>query len=156
MARRITARSISKHRSYSVDEAARALGVAKGTVRRWLKDGLPALTDQRPALITGAALIAFLDARAKPPTRCALNECFCFSCRAPRRPAFGEVEFHVLAPSNGNLRALCEVCTTVMHKRVSTAKLDALRGLATVVIKQADGRIDKGRAPCPNDHLKQD
>jgi hypothetical protein len=33
-------RGIKLHRNYTVDEAARALGCSKGTVRRWLKIGL--------------------------------------------------------------------------------------------------------------------
>jgi DeoR/GlpR family transcriptional regulator of sugar metabolism len=42
--KRPTGQRIKIHRSYDVTEAARALGVAKGTVRRWLKDGLPCRT----------------------------------------------------------------------------------------------------------------
>jgi DNA-directed RNA polymerase specialized sigma24 family protein len=42
--KRPTGQRIKTHRSYDVTEAARALGVAKGTVRRWLKDGLPCRT----------------------------------------------------------------------------------------------------------------
>lgn len=156
MVRRITARAISKHRSYSVDEAARALGVAKGTVRRWLKDGLPALTDRRPALITGRDLIAFVASRAKPRATCALHECFCFGCRAPRAPAFDEVEYHPLTPTSGNLRALCAVCATVMHKRISTARLEALRRVVSVNVRQAEGRIDNCHGPCLNDHFGKD
>ena len=152
MARRITARAINRHRSYTVDEAARAIGASKGTVRKWLKAGLPALTEQRPALILGRDLIAFLNARAKPTARCRLHECFCFSCRAPRGPAFGEVEFRPITPTSGNMRALCEVCATVMHKRVSAARLDELRGLATIAVSQADRRIVEGHGSCLNDH----
>lgn len=60
-------RSIKLHRSYTVDEASRTIGSAKGTIRRWIKSGaLPALTDQKPNLILGEDLIDYLKARAKP------------------------------------------------------------------------------------------
>jgi excisionase family DNA binding protein len=39
-------RSIKIHRNYTVEEAARTTGCAKGTIRRWIKSGaLPAITD---------------------------------------------------------------------------------------------------------------
>jgi len=63
---RLRRQCVKVHRSYTVDEASRLLGVAKGTVRRWMTAGLPFLTDQKPALILGADLAAFLKARAKP------------------------------------------------------------------------------------------
>ncbi|MEM7728193.1 MAG: helix-turn-helix domain-containing protein [Pseudomonadota bacterium] len=156
MPRRPNARAIKRHRSYTVDEAARALGIAKGTVRRWLKAGLPALTEQRPALILGRDLVAFLGRRAATKATCELHEAWCFSCRAPRAPAYGEVEYHALTPTSGNMRALCEACTTVMHKRVSANRLGALRALVTVAVRHPEGRIDKGHGPCLNDHFGKD
>ena len=68
-------------------------------------------------------------ARRVPKRTCRLHECFCFACREPRTPAFGEVEFHPLTPSSGNMRALCAACATVMHKRVAVNRLDQLRSL---------------------------
>ncbi|MCO5161270.1 MAG: helix-turn-helix domain-containing protein [Mesorhizobium sp.] len=132
---RLDRRKVRIHRSYTIDEAARTLGTAKGTVRRWIDNGLPAIRDRKPILILGDDLIDFLVARRKPSQKCRLHECFCFTCRQPRAPAFGEVEFHPLTPTSGNLRALCEECTTVMHKRVAVAQLGALGALVTVTIK---------------------
>jgi hypothetical protein len=152
MARRADWRRVKRHRNYSVEEAARATGACKGTVRRWLKNGLPAVTDRKPALILGPDLIDFLAARQKPKQRCRLHECFCFSCRQPRPPALAEVEFFPLTASSGNLRALCATCTTIMHKRVSTAKLDELRALVTVTIRQASGGLVDTSNPCPGVH----
>jgi hypothetical protein len=150
MARRPNGRAIKKHRSYTVDEAARTLKVAKGTVRRWLKTGLPALTDQRPALILGHELIGFLDGRRHDRQTCELHQGFCFSCRAPRDPAFGEVEIRPKTRAAVMMRALC---ATVMHKPVSLARLPDLKAKVTVTIMQEHGRIDDGRSACPNDHL---
>ena len=54
MRKRQHRRMVKIHRSYTVDEAARGLGVAKGTVRRWLNSGkLSAIEGLRPALILG-------------------------------------------------------------------------------------------------------
>ena len=53
MARRSKPRlkGIKTHRNYTVDEVAKALGVSKGTVRRWIKCGLPVLKERKPMLI---------------------------------------------------------------------------------------------------------
>jgi len=155
VARRPNGRAIKKHRSYTVDEVARALKVAKGTVRRWLKSGLPALTEQRPALILGHDLIAFLDGRKRDRKACLLHQAYCFACRAPRDPAFNEVEFTPRANAVGMMRALCQDCTTVMHKRVSAARLPELREIVKVTIRQAPARIGESAQPCPIDHLKE-
>ncbi len=154
--KRSNGRRIKSHRSYDIAEAARALGVAKGTVRRWLKDGLPCLNEQRPVLILGQDLKAFLDGRRKPKQTCRIDECFCLSCKAPRRPAFDEVEFHPLTATGGNLRALCEHCATVMHKRVSMDGLNALKAILTVTDVQAETRLTDGNSPCTNDHLRKE
>ncbi|QDZ00116.1 helix-turn-helix domain-containing protein [Nitratireductor mangrovi] len=144
------------HRSYTVDEAARATGASKGTVRRWLRNGLPAITDQRPLLIIGEDLIAFLGRQKRQRQQCKLHECYCFSCRRPRSPAFGEAEFFPLSASSGNLRALCETCTTIMHKRLAVSKLDELGAILDVTIQQADQHLSEMPKPCPNDHFAKE
>lgn len=156
MARRPNRRAIKLHRNYTVDEAARALNISKGTVRRWLKSGLQAITDRKPILILGGELIDFLDGRSSPRKRCQLEECFCFSCRAPRKAAFGMAEFFPATATGGNLRALCASCSTIMHKRVSAAKLDALKAVLDVAIRQADRPIINGTEACLNDHFEQE
>lgn len=134
MARRPNWRRIKSHRNYTVEEAARALGHCRGTIRRWLKNGLPAIRDQRPALILGTDLIDYLKARRAPKQTCKLDQCFCLRCRAPRRPAFAAVEYRPVTSTSGNLRALCEVCSAVMHKRVSAARLQVLRATLDVTV----------------------
>lgn len=91
MPRRLNARTVRKHLNYTVEEVADVVDVAKGTVRRWMKSGLPARTDKRPALILGCDLIAFLNASKPKRRRCAVEESFCFWCRRPCKPAFGDV-----------------------------------------------------------------
>ena len=62
----------------------------------------------------------------------------------------------MLTPSSGNLRALCEQCTTVMHKRVPASKISALQALATVTIRQGIEDLGDSRNPCLNDHLPKE
>ena len=122
--RRANWRRIKIHRSYAVDEAALALGVHKNTVRGWIKQGLPALATQRPALILGSELRAFLDARTKRTRRpCPAGTIFCFKCREPRRPALGMVDYRPHSPTGGNLKAMCEQCGTMMHQRIARAAI---------------------------------
>src|SRR4051812_2339386 len=130
-------RLVKLHRSYTVEEAARTLRVCKGTVRRWVKSGLPAIKDQKPVLILGGDLGDFLKARAAIKTRCKAHECYCVKCRAAREPAGAMAEFVPLTATSGNLRALCPVCTTLMHKRIATASLNDLRRVLDVAVTQA-------------------
>jgi hypothetical protein len=115
---------------------ARLLGVAKGTVRRWTKSGLSALTDQKPALILGEDLVQFLAARKNKHKKCAPAECYCVKCREPRKPAGDMAEFIPLTPRTGNLRAICPACGRLMHKRIRCDALDSVRLLLDVTITQ--------------------
>ncbi|MBG6199752.1 hypothetical protein IWQ48_000870 [Labrenzia sp. EL_13] len=147
---------IKSHRSYTVDEAARALRVCKGTIRRYLKNGLACLDDKRPLLILGQDLKSFLYTRRKPKQTCKINQCFCMSCKAPRKPAFNEVEFHPTKAERGNIRALCEVCSTVMHKAVSANGLQALRDILTVTDVREETPLRDGNSLCTNDHFNKE
>lgn len=155
MPRRPSGRSVKRHRSYTVDEAARTTGVAKGTVRRWIKTGLPVLNEQRPALIIGRELIEYLEARKPKKRELAIQQSYCFSCRAPREPAFGEVEIQPAPNGGGMMISLCGTCSTVMHKRIPAGSLSALKAKATVTIRQDHERINEGSKPCLNDHFEQ-
>lgn len=150
-------RSIKIHRTYTVEEAARATGSAKGTVRRWIKSGaLPALTDQKPTLILGGDLYDYLKSRASSGPKLQLHECYCLKCRAARSPAEGVADYVPLTNSTGNLRARCCTCTTLMHKAVSLATLGALAGVLAVTVRQATKHITDTIKPSLDDHLAQE
>jgi excisionase family DNA binding protein len=156
MAKRLSRRGIKIHRNYTVEEVARALEVAKGTVLRWVKSSdLPAITDQRPFLILGSALAAFLDARRKPKVGCKANECYCFSCRTPREPAGGMADFVPLDARGGNLKAICCTCFGMMQKRVSLAQLSVLKTQLDLTITQGRSPLGKCHVPCLNDDLSE-
>ena len=128
---------IKGHRSYTVDELAHGLGIAKGTVRRWLKYGeLPYLNDQKPALILGMSLKAFEQNRTKSKIKCKPYEFYCFKCRVPKSAAGNMADFVQRSPKSGNLKAICE-CGTILNKHVSKASLPALATILDIAIRQA-------------------
>lgn len=120
-------RKVKRHRSYTVDELARTIGVAKGTVRRWLKTGLPHLSDQKPALILGHEALAFRAAGKAPKQKCKPGELYCVKCRVPRTPFENIVELVPLRSGALNLRGLCPACATLMHRRAAFAHLDRIK-----------------------------
>jgi hypothetical protein len=144
MARLTGWRAVKTNHNYTVEEAARNQGKSKGTVRRWLKTGLPSLNDRRPCLILGGDMIDFLKNRKAPKQKCKPEECFCFKCRAPRQAALGEADYKPITATYGMLTALCVECTTTMCKRVTLVTLKALKGTLQISIRQANDRISKG------------
>lgn len=73
---------IRAKRSYSVIEAAEALGVHIRTIQSWIKRGLHILDGSRPYLIMGHAVKSFLTAEAqKQRHQLGSGEFFCFRCR---------------------------------------------------------------------------
>jgi hypothetical protein len=136
-------RGVKVHRSYEVVEVARLLDVSKRTVRRWIKAGLAAITDQKPTLILGEDVLAFLAARKNRSRRCQPEECYCVKCRSPRRPAGDMAEFIPLTIKTGNLRAICPVCGSLMHKRIRCDAVEALRWVLDVTVAQAAPSLEE-------------
>jgi hypothetical protein len=151
MARRTGWRVVKIHRPYTAEEVASNQGVAKGTVRRWLKSGLPSLNERRPCLILGRDLVDFLKGRKSPKQTCKPEECYCFKCKTPRKAAFSEAEYKPITPTNGQLIALCIVCATLMQKRASLATLEVLKDILHITIRQEAKPIVKGEQACLND-----
>lgn len=140
--KRIDPRRIRLHQAYSVEEAARALGKHKHTVRNWIDAGLPTVDGSRPVLMHGHELRAFLEARRKLAKRpCRPGTIYCLKCRQPRAPAFGMVEFTPHNVTAGNLVALCETCGTVMHRSARLASLAAIMPGIGVEIREAGSRL---------------
>lgn len=120
MARRYFSNRIKSNRSYEISEAAVIVGVTCQTVRQWIRDGLPALTDQRPFLIIGRDLKTFLKQREvdrKVPLKA--DEFFCLSCKKARRAALGITEWTVLPDGRPVLKGFCEVCEKVCQRFLS-------------------------------------
>jgi len=122
------------HLNYTVDEVARTVGVGKPTVRRWIKGGLPVIDARKPAIIRGVDLLEFLKDRAKAKQPCPPGCCYCVKCKTSHPPDGGMAEFVQLTPTNGNLRGLCPVCGTMMHRRTSLKQLQQIRAVLDVSI----------------------
>ena len=151
--RRARWRSVKRHYNLTVEEAAMTLGVHKGTVRRWIKSGLPALTDRKPLLILGDDLIDWLKSQRKERQTCGLGELYCMKCRAPRKAADATAELCPSPNGGGNLRAHCSECGTLMHRRISAGQIDQLRPHLSIALMQADMDIKECPAPSVNVHF---
>ena len=122
--RRINPYLIKVHRSYSAGELAACCGVHKNTVRNWQAKGLEPIDEGRPVLFMGSTARAFfLQRKASRKSPCPPGSLYCFRCRAPRKPALGMIELVQITAASGNLRALCECCEAIMHRRVRIADL---------------------------------
>jgi hypothetical protein len=145
-------RTVKSHRNYTIEEIARDQRVAKGTVLRWLKSGLPCLKDQRPFLILGHDLITFFKAKTAPKHTMEADQCFCFKCKAPRYAAFAEAEYRPRNAATGQLRMLCCECTTIMNKNISLDTLEALKPKLRLSFSPGHERISETAKTYSNDH----
>jgi hypothetical protein len=120
-------RRIKSLRSYTVEEAATALKIHRNTVRYWIKNGLPVLTDQRPHLIQGGELVSFLkQRRQRRRQRCGPAQLFCLKCRRPQAPAGDMVEHRPSGPKHSVLIGICPTCETLMYRFVSKTRMDTV------------------------------
>jgi hypothetical protein len=143
------------NRSYKVDEIAELYGAHKNTVLNWIKQGLAVLDNKRPLLIQGQALNAFhAKRRVESKQSCKSDELYCMKCRAPRKPIFGMVEYQVVNDKTGNLIGICPACQTIMHRRISNAKIEQFSALMGFTIPQAHLHIVDSYEPSVNCDLK--
>lgn len=142
------------HRNYTVEEVAGVFGVHRNTVREWVKRGLPTSDGRRPVLILGGDLVAFLRARrVKNKRTCQPGEMYCVRCRAPRAPAGEMADYLPVTATLGNLIAICSACEAIMYRRVSLARLGAVRGKLDITLPQALPHIDESAEPAVNSDL---
>jgi hypothetical protein len=142
------------HRNYSVDDISRLFAVHKNTVRKWLKEGLPSIDDQRPTLVLGFELSKFLSARrASSKQSCGPGRLFCLPCRAPKSPAGKMVDCTRTGVKSGNLSGICPDCDRMIFRRVNLEKLESVRGDLEVSFTQQSKRIEEIESPSVNCHF---
>lgn len=152
--RRPNPRLAKIHRSYTVEEAARLFGVHRNTVREWIRRGLQTVDRQRPTLILGRELAAYLKARRDSNRRpCQAGELYCMRCRVPRIPFGLMADYLPVTATSGNLIGLCPACDLLMYRRVSKAKLDAVKGPLEVRPAQAGPHIVETPQPSVNSDI---
>lgn len=156
MKKRLHNPNIAKiHRNYTVEEVASLYDVFKGTVRAWIKTGLPTLNDKRPMLILGRDLVAFHQARrTKNKQQCKPGEIYCVRCRAPKKPAGDMADYQIITDKIGNLEAICPDCDKIMNRRVNISKLEQIRGKMNITLPQALEHIIDSNQPSVNSDLK--
>lgn len=146
MARVLNPNLAKLHRNYTVEEIASLYGVHKNAVRTWIKSGLTVCDARRPILILGRDLREFLQLRRDArKQRCGPQELYCMSCRSPRQPAEGMVEFLPMTQTTGRLIALCPVCTTMMNRYVRIQSPDVMRACVDARVSAAHQHICETR-----------
>lgn len=145
------------HRNYTVEEVAELYGVFKGTVRAWIKAGLPVLNEKRPMLILGSDLVAFHQARrTKNKRQCQPGEMYCVRCRAPKKPAGDMTDCRIITEKIGNLEAICPDCDKIMNRRVNLTKLKEICGKLHITLPQALEHLIDSNQSSVNSDLKRE
>jgi hypothetical protein len=136
MAKRPNPRALRAARTYTIDEAAITLDVSTGTVRSWVKAGLPLMKSQRPFLILGDTLRRFLqDMAASGKVRLQANQLYCFTCKAARTPMGHMVDCIPQTPKTARLLGLCDVCGGTCNRMISKAQIDRNSRIFHVAMK---------------------
>lgn len=122
---RIDHRRIRPSITYTVPEIAKRLEIRTGTVRSWIRAGLPVIDSDRPKLVHGLALKDWLDARKADRARpCQPGEMYCLRCRTPRPPMPGSLVIVQRNSKTAMMTAHCAECRTRMNRAANIA--DAL------------------------------
>ncbi|WP_300030666.1 hypothetical protein [uncultured Roseobacter sp.] len=94
------------------------------------------IDDQKPHLIVGACLRAFILKRSNKPTlRLRAHEFNCLHCGTARGAWGGLADYIPHTSARGRLEALCEVCEGKCCKFVSKSQLLGLAGFLSVAIR---------------------
>jgi hypothetical protein len=128
MPKRLSAARVKQYRNYTYAEAARAIGGKICTLQSWVRAGLLSIIrDKIPYLIRGRDLIDCITLKYARKPLALVTEFFCLGCKAPRSPAFDEVELVRQFPRGGGLlRGLCCCCGCLMHRQTSPAQLSEI------------------------------
>jgi hypothetical protein len=156
MARRHSSRRVRIHRNYTLAGAATLLGVHKHTVSRWIAAGLPTTDDERPLLVNGEDLRAFLKARESQKQPCRANEFYCLRCRVPRRPACDMADYTPETATRGLLRGICPICNGLIYRAASLRTIKQTAGGLDVAFQPAKRRIDDSSPPLSKVDFKRD
>jgi hypothetical protein len=148
-------RRVKLHRSYTISELSALIGAHKHTIRRWIAAGLRTTDSRRPLLIHGADFRAFAKAREPVKQRCQPGEIYCFSCRAPRRPALDMADYRARTTLRGLLSGICPICDRMIYRAATLAKLDEIGGGLKVAFPSAQQRIDDTGSPFPKVHFNK-
>lgn len=133
--RRKSPRHAKSHRNYTIQEIAELRAVHPNTVTGWINSGLAVIDDNRPKLVLGRDLNAFLEVRSKKNKRpCRPGEIYCVRCRAAKLPAGAMADFQPQGRSAGRLVGICPTCDRLMYQQCGKAKLATIRAVLDITI----------------------
>lgn len=113
-------RRVRRTRSYTVLELASALSIASGTVRRWVRDGMPLIDNGRPKLVNGAEFLAWHNARQTArKVKCGPRQMYCCKCRDARTFMPGSSLIIYRNEKSATVKARCIACGTAMNRHCS-------------------------------------
>ena len=139
-----------------MEEVARLFGTHRNTVRAWVKAGLPTCDSERPTLILGRELAAYLQARRTKNKRpCKPGEIYCVRCRAPKQPAGNMAEYQPITATFGNLVGICPDCDGMIYRRASRAKLPEIQGTLDISFSEAEWQVSESNFPIVNSDFSQ-
>lgn len=139
MAKRLSVRKVKAQRSYTYEEAGDALSVTPQTVRAWRHGGLPVMDCQKPHLILGAELKAFIASKmVRNKVTLAPHEFHCMSCRAPREAYGGMADYVAKTPTRGVLNTLCAACEGPCVKFASKAQLPSFSAKLIIAMSNSE------------------
>jgi hypothetical protein len=123
MGKRANPMAVKAALTYEVIELAKALGVSHATIRNWIKDGLPVLSDKKPTLISGQAAREYLKEKnrsQKSPLE--FDQLYCVKCRAGRKPNCMMVEVVANTSKTTRLKGSCGQCGATAGRIISNSK----------------------------------
>jgi hypothetical protein len=145
------------HRSYTVKEVARLLGVHTNTVHQWIKVGLQIIENTYPKLIQGQDLRRFLQVRRdRKKCPCKAGQMYCFRCRASKALAGGMLDYRFRTDSVVNAIGICRDCDCMMYRCVKVTELDQFREKSDTTFPQAPRRLSEIDQPSVNSDLGGD
>jgi hypothetical protein len=119
--------------SHSIYGIAELFGIDRGTVRRWIKEGLPMIDSRKPYLVLGSDLKEFIKKRqGNRKSKCNSNELYCCKCRKPRTSWNNLVDLKILNERRILIIGICSQCDTRINKLSSLKKLDNIKGIFDV------------------------
>lgn len=140
MGKRTNPMAIKAALSYTINEAAQALGKNPATIRNWIKDGLPVMSSCKPYLISGEALRFYLRNKYKSAKRpLAADQLFCPCCGVGRKPDDMAVVMSEMAPKTNLLKGQCSQCNATATRMISKSRVDEFAQMFNIT-KQASSR----------------
>ena len=140
MAKRANPRAVKANLSYTIEEAAICLSVSVGTIRAWVRKGLPIMRKHRPFLIAGFELRAFLEKqRANQKMPMANDDLLCLKCRRPQKALGSMADYLPRNTKSGRLVGFCDVCEAESHRFVSLSKLPEFEAVLDISVRGDEG-----------------